>query len=191
MKISAVILAGGKNTRMKGKDKAFLLIRGKPVIERTVSNLQKIFKDIVIVTNSPAKYSKFKVKVVKDRIRGLGPLGGIYTGLCNIKNEAAFFIACDMPFLHNGIIKKQIRYFSRTRPDCLIARCKGVQPLHAIYTKKTLPLISQSIKSKELSLKKFIGRCPEGKFISFSPRKSKYFSNINSRHDLRRIDVRG
>ncbi|OPX39960.1 MAG: hypothetical protein B1H13_08560 [Desulfobacteraceae bacterium 4484_190.3] len=35
----------------------------------------------------------------QDIIKGLGPLGGIYTALQAIPTEYGFFVACDMPFL--------------------------------------------------------------------------------------------
>lgn len=54
MKISAIIVAAGKGTRMKaGKNKVFLEILGKPVLEHTVSVFDAcpIIDEIVVVTN--------------------------------------------------------------------------------------------------------------------------------------------
>lgn len=180
MKLSAVILAGGKNTRMKGRDKAFLKVRGELIIERQLLVLKKIFKDIVIISNRPSRYAKYNVRAVKDKIRAIGPLGGIYTGLQYIKNEAAFFWACDMPFLHNAIIKKQLAYFKKKKPLCLVARCKGIQPLHSIYSKKTIGFIKEAISSRELSLKKCLNRFPGLSYISFPAKSHKHFLNLNS-----------
>ncbi|MCX5707927.1 MAG: molybdenum cofactor guanylyltransferase [Candidatus Omnitrophica bacterium] len=180
MQLSAVILAGGKNSRMKGKDKAFMLVKGKPLVERTISLLRKNFPEIVVVTNSPGRYKKYPVAVVRDAIPGLGPLGGIYSGLRSIKNEAAFFVACDMPFLHNAIIEKQIARFKKTKPPCLVARCRDLEPLHAVYTKTMLPLMRRMIVSGDFSLKNFIAHCPGAAFCDFPGSQSRYFSNLNT-----------
>jgi molybdopterin-guanine dinucleotide biosynthesis protein A len=189
MKITAVILAGGKNLRMKGKDKAFLVIDKKPIIERQLAALRKNFKEILIVTNSPSKYRKFKVRTVGDSIKGIGPLGGIYTGLKTINTEAAFFIACDMPFLHNDIIKRQLNFFNRKELNCLVVYCGSIQPLHSIYTKEMLFSISRSIAKEQLSIKKFLNSYRDKKVIRFPMRYKKCFLNVNTPQELRNLNA--
>jgi molybdopterin-guanine dinucleotide biosynthesis protein A len=189
MDITAVILAGGKNSRMKRKDKAFLVVHKKPIIERTLAALRKNFKDILIVTNSPSKYRKYKVRTVRDSIRGAGPLGGIYSGLKTINTEAAFFCACDMPFLHNDIIKKQAYFFNRKKPSCLVAYCGSIQPLHSIYTKEMLLPISRSIAKEQLSIKKFLNGYRDKKAIRFPIRYRKCFHNVNTPQELRSLNA--
>ena len=54
MKISAVIVAAGSGTRMKaGKNKVFLEILGKTILEHTVSAFEAcdMIDEIVVVTN--------------------------------------------------------------------------------------------------------------------------------------------
>ena len=51
--INAIILAGGKNSRMSGQDKAFLEIEGQPIIERLIGKLKLLVNKIIVVTNSP------------------------------------------------------------------------------------------------------------------------------------------
>ncbi|MFH1847664.1 MAG: molybdenum cofactor guanylyltransferase, partial [Candidatus Omnitrophota bacterium] len=104
--IAGVILAGGKNTRM-GTHKAFLRVDGVRIIDRILEVFKPLFDEILIVTDNKDNFTEFKdVKVVDDLVRERGPLGGIYTGLKMIAGGKAFFSACDMPFLHNGLVER-------------------------------------------------------------------------------------
>ena len=45
--IAGAILAGGRNTRMGGKNKAFLNMNGIPIIQIIVSLFKELFSEIV------------------------------------------------------------------------------------------------------------------------------------------------
>ncbi|MFH1317730.1 MAG: molybdenum cofactor guanylyltransferase, partial [Candidatus Omnitrophota bacterium] len=100
--ISCAILAGGKNRRM-GKNKAFIEVDGISLLKKNIVLLQQIFTEITIVTNSPKEYISFKndASIITDKIKDIGPLGGIFSALSTTSKESVFFVACDMPFLHN------------------------------------------------------------------------------------------
>ena len=73
--ITGVILAGGKGARI-GRDKAFLTFSGRPLIETVLAAVSPLVDDTIIITNTPALYADYHVKVREDLIRGAGPLGG-------------------------------------------------------------------------------------------------------------------
>ena len=89
--ILGVILAGGKSKRM-GKDKLFLKLNNKVLIEYTIDKVKKYFKNLIIITKQKNEYfSKQNLITVDDCIEGqLGPLAGILTGMQwakdNLKN---------------------------------------------------------------------------------------------------------
>src|SRR2546426_951102 len=97
--VGAVVLAGGRDTRMGGTDKAFLTVQGQPVFQRTLRLLQCCFSQVVVVSNRPDKYAAFDVQVIADEFTGRGPLAGIHAGLGLVQQPYAFVVACDMPFL--------------------------------------------------------------------------------------------
>ena len=76
--ILGVILAGGKSKRM-GKDKLFLELNNKILIEYTIDKVKKYFKKVIIITKQDNEFfSKNNLIIVKDCIEGqLGPLVGI------------------------------------------------------------------------------------------------------------------
>ena len=119
--ILGAILAGGQSKRM-GKDKLFLQLNDKMLIEHTINKVEKYLKDIIIITNQKNEYfSKKNLKTVEDCIEGqLGPLVGILTAMKWAKEnlKECSWIAtfpCDTPFFPETIIKKFIEKSKKKR----------------------------------------------------------------------------
>jgi len=148
--MTGVILAGGESNRM-GKNKAFIEINGKRIIDRTVSLFRKIFDDVLLVTNTPLDYIELNVRIVTDLVPGKGSLGGIYTGLFFSSSPKAFFVGCDMPFLDRRVIQY---FLSLTQTaDIVVQRTKDYwQPLHAIYPRTLLKSIERLLHQGELKI---------------------------------------
>ena len=145
--ITGIILAGGKSSRF-GSNKALAKFNGKPLIERATGVLGRIFKNLIIITNSPLEYSYLKIPLYQDIVKGLGPVGGIYTGLDALDDGWAFFCACDMPFINEGLV----RYLAGVRDgfDAVVPKVDWkIEPLHALYSKNCLPAIKELINKKE------------------------------------------
>ncbi len=158
--IAAAILSGGKNRRMAGKNKAFVEIDGEPLVQKTIKLLKDIFPETFIVTNSPAEYSAYNkdCRIISDEIKDIGPLGGIHAALSKTSKEAVFFVACDMPFLHNASIREEIEYFNKTGCDALVPRVGTlIEPIHAVYRKGLKDKISDFVKnSGDHSIRSFL-----------------------------------
>lgn len=160
MDIAGAVLAGGRNKRMGGVNKAFINIDGLPIVQRTLNILQGIFDEIILVTNSPLDYTAYgkKCVIVTDIIKDAGPLGGIHAALNYTSKKNVFFVACDMPFLHNGIIIRQLRRMSETDSDAVVPRAGPlIEPLHAVYKKDLKDRISYFLKnSRDYSIRHFL-----------------------------------
>lgn len=137
MNLTAIILAGGKSSRM-GTDKGLLLVNGKPMIEYLIDLFNAFQIETIIISNNPV-YNQFNVPVYEDLIKDKGPLAGIYTGLSNVETEKNIIVSCDVP----GITMKII--------DLLIGVSLGEFPTIISYKGKKHPLIGvypKSIKDK-------------------------------------------
>ena len=115
------ILAGGQSKRM-GKDKSFLEINNKKLIEYSIYKVKKYLKDLIIVTNSDNEFFlKNNLTVVKDCIEGqLGPLVGILTAMKWAKKNSSKYswiatFPCDTPFFPESIIKSFINESKKKR----------------------------------------------------------------------------
>ena len=149
--VTAVILAGGKSSRMGGVNKALLKIDGIAIIEREIAILDGIFKEIIIISNSPDSYRFLGKPIFPDIILGKGSLGGLYTGLKRSSNQRCFLAPCDMPFLRSDIIRLMLS--NMDEHDVIIPRINGhLEPMHAIYSKKCIPIIERLLQSDDLKI---------------------------------------
>jgi molybdopterin-guanine dinucleotide biosynthesis protein A len=184
--ITGVILAGGKSGRF-GKNKALVEIHGTRLIERVVGVLESIFKNVILISNTPHEYEYLQIPTYEDIIKGLGPIGGLQTGLTVIEDDAGFFVACDMPFLNKDLIHYMIE--SKGSYDGVVPRMDWkIEALHAIFTKSCLPAVNQSIISGKYQLITFLDKVhinyiDEDKIKIFDP-ELRSFININRPHQL-------
>ena len=147
MKMSAVILAGGKSSRM-GQDKAFLKIGNRTIVEYQLQRLSPLFEELLLSTNLPEKFAHLGLETVQDFIPDRGPLVGIYSSLLKARYSHLFAIACDMPFISPGLItymKEDCKDYDVTVPETE----RGLEPLHAIYSKTCLPVMKEYIDKKD------------------------------------------
>ena len=192
MNIGCSILAGGKNSRLGGKDKAFLKINNCTIIENNLYFLEQIFEEIILVTNNPEKFSSLNnnIKIVSDKIKNIGPLGGIYSALYHTKKQAIFFTPCDMPFLNKNLIIDLITTFNNVKCDAIIPRINNnIEPLYAIYSKEILKkLQNHIIETKKYSIRSFYDKINVHYLdLSDNETNKKTFTNINTPDDIKNI----
>ena len=190
MKITGIILAGGKNLRM-GRNKAFLEIDGRRIIDRTKDLFLEVFDEVLLVTNSPLDYLALDLRLVSDLIPDKGSLGGIYTGLFHASHPHAFVAACDMPFLSRSLIEHLLELSPKF--DIVIPRTDdGLQPLHAVYSQNCLPFMEELLRRDNLKIIDFFQRVNVREVLTeeilpYDP-DLKAFLNVNTPEDLRKIE---
>lgn len=180
--MTGIILAGGENRRM-GADKAFLEIAGKPLIEYILRVFLERFEQTIIVTRTPDRYQGLYAVVVADALETGGPLTGIYTGLLYAQTERVFVAACDMPYLSSALIaymEQQAGEF-----DAVVPMINGLlEPLHAIYHRRILPVMLDRIRSGEQRVAQVLERVrvrylSESEIIHYDPHL-RSFKNLNT-----------
>jgi molybdopterin-guanine dinucleotide biosynthesis protein A len=189
VKTTGIILAGGKNLRM-GQNKAFLEVQGERIIDRIKRIFVDLFDEVLLVTNSPRDYLDLNLRIVADLYRERGSLAGIFTGLFHASFSHAFVAACDMPFLNPALIAHLVGLSPGY--DIVIPRTEdGLQPLHAVYSRKCLPFMEDLLREGNLKILDFFHRVkkrevPVGEMIPLDAHLSS-FLNLNSPEDLARI----
>lgn len=145
---SAVILAGGKSSRM-GRAKALLPFDGEPLIAHVVRALQRRFSDIVVVAAPGQELPPLPVTLARDDIAYQGPVSGIYHGLSAAKNAVSFVGSCDMPFASAPLISYLISQIADY--DVVVPEWGGrVQPLFAVYRSATASHLAEQLRREEL-----------------------------------------
>lgn len=177
---------------MGGQNKAFLEIGGVPVIESTIRLLKETFKEIILVTNSPRDFQAYAEDAIitEDIIKDAGPLGGIHSALSGTKKEGVFFVACDMPFLHNALIRSQLDCYNKEDCDCLVPRIgHSIEPLHAVYKKSLKGKLCNFLNcGHDRSIRSFLQTANvyywDLEDTSFN---RKIFKNLNTKEDLAEV----
>ena len=189
MKVTGVIQAGGKSMRMGGRPKALIELGGRRIIERVVDAVTPAVDDLLIVTNTPEVYAFLKLPMVADVYPDHGSLGGIYSGLRAAPGEAAFTVACDMPFLHRDVVRLVVERAGSG--DVVIPRVGGqLETLHALYAKSCVGAIETRLVAGRLKIVEFFERVS---VVEIAEREvARYrdpaivFMNVNTPEELER-----
>lgn len=193
---SAIILAGGKGTRLK-RDKTTLIINGKPILNLIVSKLSRLeFEEIILIYGTEPRLFTLPVRKVSDLVPGSGVLGGIYTGLTISRTDLNFFIACDMPFPQVKLIKHLLELAGSGNYDGVVPSDRGYQePLFAVYRQTCLPVIQNQLEQKNFRIAHIFPRLKirtvsETELDQLDPRRLSFF-NINTPADLQAAEELG
>lgn len=181
--ITAIILAGGKSSRMK-QDKGLMPIQGKLMIEHIIEKVKEVTGSIIIITSDKA-YLQFGLPCFADIFSGKGPLGGIYTGLLNSTSQKNLVLGCDTPFL-SGHILAALRDRCDTEDALLTEHHGKAEPLCAVYSRSCIPHFRKALEDDIL---KITGALQGLKtvYISFDREAwmtKEIFANINTPEEL-------
>ena len=184
---SAVVLAGGKSSRM-GFDKSTMVLQNKKLIESTIKKLDSLFDDIIISVDGLEKTSECNHdKIVVDKVKGVGPLGGMISALEMAQSDRLFVIPCDMPVIDTKYISFMMKYMDDN--EIILSEKNGYfEPFPGFYSKSLIPRIDELINQNRRSIRA-IFECSRTKVISESEWKKlgfseEIFTNLNTTQDV-------
>lgn len=184
--ITGVILAGGKSSRF-GENKALLSAGGKTVIGRIVNVLERVFREIIISTNTPGEYRFLNLKSFSDYFEEKGPLAGIHSSLLNSRTEKIFVVSCDMPLIRDEYVRRIISRGSESEITVASVNSR-IQPLFGVYSKSLLPEITRILTdntNKNYSVKRLLD-VSDTEILEIA-NAGFAFSNINNKEDYQYI----
>lgn len=171
------------------RDKAFLRHNGISFIDHLLKK-GEAFAEIIVVSNNPADYRDYSVKVVEDRVKGIGPLGGIYTGLLSSTYEEILVVSCDTPFQRREFLE----YMGGLTGSYDIAIPKhneGREPLCALYKKSLLEDIERLIEEKSYKIALLFNKNKvqwvDVESMTEGIEIKKGFKNINTPEELKEV----
>jgi len=175
---------------MGGRNKAFLELDGRPLIEIVIERVQSVCAEVLIVAGDTSPYAGLGMPLVKDRFRGVGVLGGLHAGLEAASHELALVVGCDMPFLNPALLRAFAEWAERF--DVTILRQgEQVEPLHAAYRRTCLPAIEVAINTGERRLVSFfpnvrVRYVTPAEIASIDP-NLRSFRNINTPNEWKAV----
>ncbi len=149
---TAVVLAGGRSTRL-GRDKAMLEFGGRPLLARVVDTASSLCDEVIVAGawRRPEQWTGIDAVWVDDAAGIAGPLAGLRSGIKASTRPLCLAVACDMPFLSGPLLEHLIESIGDS--DACVPRVNStVQPLHAVYSTRILPIIDSFIRSGGRSL---------------------------------------
>lgn len=151
---SAVILAGGKSSRM-GSCKAELLWGGKTLVEHQVNKICALgISDIMVSGYSrPVTGTRYVPDIYPEK----GPLGGIHACLCAAKRSACFVISVDAPLFSPDEMKLLTE--THIAGDSLITvaeHCGTLEPLIGVYDSNLSDATEEILQGTNTSVKRLL-----------------------------------
>lgn len=189
---SAIVLAGGRATRLGGVNKALLPVGGAPLIDRVVRALRPLTDQIILVGQLAAGLSVPDVEVVPDALPGGSALVGVYSGLLAARSDVALVVACDMPFLSTPLLERIARLSEGY--DAAVPRVGShLEALHAAYRRSCLPMMREAIDIHHHKIIDFYPRLKvreveEREILDLDPDLLSFF-NVNTPADLDRANA--
>ncbi|MEA1961949.1 MAG: molybdenum cofactor guanylyltransferase [Bacillota bacterium] len=186
MKVSGVILAGGKSSRMKS-NKAFVHILGKPLINALIEKFEPYFDETIIISNEPHLFEGLAASVYTDIFPYRGPVSGIHSGLVHAQYDTIFVLGCDMPFINMDLVQYMVKKLGDN--NAVVPEVDSVlQPLCAVYHRTALPVFTNCLRVDHLKLIRIFEELkavviPEPELERFGSVRDQFF-NINDRDAL-------
>jgi molybdopterin-guanine dinucleotide biosynthesis protein A len=166
MRLGAIILAGGRSSRM-GRPKAALPFAGDTLLGRTCAVLARCAQPIVVVARDaaqPLPDLPAGVARTHDARPDGGPLAGIAAGLAWLEGpgglapaDAAFVVACDHPFLAEAVVRQLANALGAH--ELAMPEVDGeLQPLCAVWRLSVRPAVDDALRAGTTSPKALAAR---------------------------------
>jgi molybdenum cofactor guanylyltransferase len=164
-----------------GSDKALLKLDGETLAVRAVRKLRYVCAEVAIAggTTDLARLGR----VIADEMPGCGPLAGIVAALDQSPYEWNLFMAVDMPFVPEAVLRGLVAA-AGGEEMVLLARADGyVQPLCGIYSRRALPVLRAELVAGRLKVKDAVFATGSVGYVEFA--ELDWFQNLNTPEEFR------
>jgi len=185
---TAVILAGGLNRRMQGRNKAFIRLGGRRFLTRIIETVRASLDDCLIVTRQTDLYREWPAKIVADRLTVRSPLTGIHAGLLSMPGDYGLVTSCDTPLLQATVVERLLAELEPGADVIVPASGTYFQPLCALYSRRCAPVIEEILTQGEVKVDHLFARVRVKSvdyrhFEAVDPELASFF-NVNTPADL-------
>ena len=193
--LKALILCGGKSTRMSGKDKAMIEVHGQAQYAHLFQLLTELNLPTLLSCNTqqmssiPSRYPK-----LKDVYEAIGPMGGIASAMQADTEADWLVLACDLYLINRASIEKlievaelSVELSAKSPPEVITYQKEGsdyMETTITIYKKEIRPIIQEAILKKQFSLQKILRKV---KTHILRPVSEKAIQNFNTEFELQKL----
>jgi molybdopterin-guanine dinucleotide biosynthesis protein A len=189
MDVHGFVTAGGRSSRM-GKDKAWLEIDGRPMIQRVIEQLLQVTPTVSVIAND-REYDRLGLPVLADLNRGIGPLEAIRVALAASLTPCVLLVACDLPFVTAEFLEFLLERVESHQAVVPLNSDGRAEPLCAIYSTEAVEDVTELIRSGERKVSRLLDRVP-ARLIPFDDFNQlagaeRFFINVNTPEDYSRV----
>nr|WP_275580466.1 molybdenum cofactor guanylyltransferase [Mycobacterium riyadhense] len=186
LSLAGVVLAGGESRRM-GHDKATMRVPGgtSTLVEHVVSVVGQRCEHVFVMAAPGQPLPALEVPVVRDEVRGLGPLPATGRGLraaAEAGARFAFVCAVDMPFLTVDLIDELVRLAEETDAEVVLPWDGRTHYLAAVYRTDLAGRVDALVAAGERKMSALIDASDAQQIVVSDSRP---LTNMNSAADLR------
>lgn len=152
MKISAIILAGGRATRMNGLDKGLVCLQKKPLVQYVIERITPQVDEVLLNANREiAQYETFNLPILQDGNSDfMGPLAGFNLGLIHCKHDFLLSLPCDSPLIPHDLASRLMKALIEQDADIAVAKSGGyAHPVFSLMKKSILPSLTNYLEQGE------------------------------------------
>ena len=139
--VTGAVLAGGRGTRMDGRDKGLVELAGRPMVEYVLEALAPQTATLLINANrSLEHYRAYRVPVVNDHVAEYpGPLAGMAAALAAAGTPWVVTAPCDGPLVPRDLVPRLAAAAEAEDADVAVPHDgERLQPVYALMRRELL-----------------------------------------------------
>jgi molybdopterin-guanine dinucleotide biosynthesis protein A len=195
--ITALILAGGRGSRMGGNDKGLQNFRGLPLALHTLMRIQPQVGDVMVNANrNLAAYESFGVEVWPDVLPDYaGPLAGFLTGLERCETPYLVTVPCDTPLFPTDLVARLATALEREDAEIAMAAAREedgqvrTQPVFCLLRRELMESLIRFTHEGGRKIDKWTGQHKTAVVAFDQPGDDpRAFFNANTLEELHRLE---
>ncbi len=187
--ITGIILAGGRASRMDGRDKGLVDLAGRPMIEYVLEAIAPQVSEVLINANRNIEiYENYSRQVIPDATGDYaGPLAGFAAGLTAATTELVLTVPCDGPWVPFDLVSRLKQKLEQSSSNICVAHDgQRMQPVFALLRREVLPEIQCYLDGGDRKLSLWVKQ-QEPAIADFSD-YPEAFINVNTPNEKTRVE---
>jgi molybdopterin-guanine dinucleotide biosynthesis protein A len=185
---SAVLLAGGKSTRM-GRDKAALVFEGQPLWRRQLATLAALQPLELFISGRPDGpfAGNGDLRIIEDLHPGCGPMSGLESVCRRMHTSCLCVLAVDLPWMTTTFLERLVQMALQDGRGVVLQNGEYFEPLAAVYPRSVEALVGDHLARHDYSMQSLIRCAVERDLIvpyALDEEERSLFRNLNTPEDL-------
>ena len=182
MRLSAVLLAGGKSSRM-GRDKALLDFEGQLLWRHQLETLRRLTPEEIFLSGHCLDAT---LETIADEVSDAGPLAGVAAALRRSSGTHLIVLAIDLPKV-TSVFLRMLLALCGDEQGVVPRRDGRFEPLAAVYPKCCAALALAALESGNYSMQDFVRTALRQELVlahEITDDELALFANLNTPADL-------